>query len=223
MATKQQNNTMMLAAGIGVALSALGWFTAIGPQTHHKAEYTTEAKTINMNLPSLDAKIADLKSKQSDMDTILGEVEDLTSKFPSTLEQGDWTSLVVNAGQKAGVTVTAISPSIPLDSATVGPDGQPIAVAPVAPVAVEKVQGNIHDDPNAIAAPVVPATTFPLAQVTVSITAESKSTSALNNFVAALLDLKRPMVISSVNIGTGTVTVTGKTYLTRPVTEAKTK
>jgi Tfp pilus assembly protein PilO len=182
-------------AGTVVALLvivAAGWFVAISPQKHKasnlKAQSTSQEQAnsaLRNNLARLKAQIPALHSEQLVVDAV-------TQKIPSDPNMPNYVRALTTIAAKNGVELISVAPSTP--AAVAGP------VAVVSTATPSASAPAVGASPAAVAAPAAPAVS--LQAISVALTVQG-GYFQIQQFTAALQQLSRSTVITSVTMAPG--------------------
>ncbi|HEY5200239.1 MAG TPA: hypothetical protein VIJ31_04950 [Acidothermaceae bacterium] len=166
---------------------AAGWFLAISPQKHKVAELGTQSagqeqanSVLSVNLKRLNAQIPALQSEQD-------VVESATKKIPSDPDLPDYVRALTTIASKMGVELISIGPSAPaaVAVAAAAVPAAPAATASAAPVAT---------------APAAPVVSLQVIQISLNV---QGGYFQIQQFTAALQQLARTTVISSIALAPG--------------------
>lgn len=234
----------MIVVCVLVASLILGaaYMFVVSPASSTKAANKDELELATQAAAAASGQVAQLKQNADMVGDATADIEELTSRFPTDFEQEVWLLLLSDAAKEAGVTIKTLVPSLPADPSTIV-DGQggaavapPTSTLPGTPAAPgTAVPGAVPGAPapgvttpgttppatgtDPAAAAAVPVAS-PLAVSVVSMEVQG-SRDSMVRFMQILEQLERPLILTNVQIaGSGdsvTGTITGRTYLSRPV------
>lgn len=196
--TRKQQQIVAVAALSAVVLAVLAYFFAVKPKLAERAQSQTATSAAQAETEQLQSQLTMLERKRAELPTAERQVRELTRMFPHTFEQDTWISMVRRLANDAGVSLSQVTPGVPVAA---GADAPPSA-GPAAPTAA--------------------ASNFLVAESIVTITANGRA-AAIERFLRGLQDMERPLLVEAVTItldddkGEGALNVTGKTFLSRPM------
>lgn len=199
--TKRQQQIVAVAVLAAVVVLAGAYFFAIKPQMNNRQANQDAAIAAEQEVATLQATLVELRRKEAELPQAQEAVDELNRRFPSTFQQDRWLDSVRTVAGRSGVELSAISPTVPAFASEADPDAPAVALDPESPA--------VAAGPGLIA------------EVSVTINA-SGSKRALTQFLAGLENMERPLLAESVAISgregassEGTLTLTGKTFLSR--------
>lgn len=197
-----------VAGALGlVAVAALGWTLAVGPETGELTEAREQVTAIRDQNALLQTQLAALVKQQAQLADTRSAARVLARKFPPTADQPGLFAMVTDAAIDAGIGaegVTTLSPTPPV----VGGDTAGAAADPAEPAA----------DPAATA----PGTGGGLARQTVTVSV-SGTYDQTQQLLVNLENMDRAYLVTSVSLAgdaegmTYTTTITGDMFVMRPV------
>jgi Tfp pilus assembly protein PilO len=235
----------LVASGIAGLLIFLAYLIFFVPQIQAAESFrgqTAAEKTTNAGLQS---KVSVLNEKKKNLTLLKDQVDNLTTAFPSQVKEQDLFAAIIQAAGSTGVSITTLNPAAPVlgtddlalsNAGSTGGTAAQVATTTPAPTAAAAaktpaaVAGNAAGSEAGTAAGATPgavtAATNPLSSIALigmSITATG-SQDQLRAFLASIEGLKRPLVVTAVEIsamegGGSSMTIEGNTFLTKPLLE----
>ena len=193
-----------------LAVAALGWVVAVGPQTARLGEVREEITTVQDQNMVLEAQLAALQKQQEELAGTRRTAQRLAVKFPATADQPGLFREVTAAAVDAGIGadgVTALAPTPP----ELGTDDE--AAGAATDTAATDSAASTTTDPTSGSA---------LARQTVTVTVEG-SYDETRRLLANLEQMPRAYLVTTVALtgdpttGTYTTTVTGDMFVMPPV------
>ena len=217
--TKNPSSVYRLGIAVVVVAVMLAIFMVISPQMKARTDAQASAAAAKSTQDRLSVKFAQLKSQATDSTESVNRLNALTGAFPNTFAQSQFLNLLRRASRGAGVTVMSVTSTQPADPSKFDEKGAVVAPAPATPTA-PVVSNSSSISPQAVPKQAL-AETFPLAQVSVTITVNGNSR-GIARFLKSVSTLDRPVLVDSVTIGNigalnGSSTIVGRTYLSRPL------
>lgn len=200
--TQKQQQTVIVGVLAALLLLGAAYFFAIKPQLAQRADNNEQAELANSQAQTLQGELVSLQAKERALPEAEKELTALAAKFPAKYQQDEWFDMLLDAASSAGVTITAVAPTEPA-----APADPTLATTPPQPTAPgQPGTATVPDD-------------LMVAQAPVSIVASATSATT-QKFVSLLENMDRPLLIDSVQYTWaagqgGTVTITGKTFLSR--------
>lgn len=216
----------LVALVITVLLIMLAYFVFFVPQQTKTKDLNAQKAAAEATNAGLQSKVAVLSEKRSNMASLKGQVDNLTTAFPPTASEQDLFASIQAAAGESGVTITTLNPVKPVlgsqektDPATaasaskLAADGAAAAAAggktPTAPAA-----------PTAAGAAPVDQSLSSIAVIYVTVIGDGTE-DQLRTFLGKMEALKRPLSATDVQIKQNkdkmTITITGRTFLTKPL------
>jgi len=189
-----------LTAVLVVAILAAGWFLLVSPKRGDAATLEQQANSQRDANSRLQEKLVMLKAQQKDLPQQQAALATLRTQIPDNPALPALVRDLTRAGLKAGVSIDAIAPAVPV--AIVDPAA---AVAPAAPAASDSTEGSSGDTAPPPAKPAtasaVPAQTLFQLPVTLTVTG---SYFELEHFLSKLENTRRSFLVSGFTLGEGT-------------------
>jgi Tfp pilus assembly protein PilO len=187
-----------------VAVAALGWTFAVGPETGRLADARAEVTTVQDQNAVLQTQLAGLVKQQEQLGATRQAARELAKRFPPTADQPGLFQIVTAAAVDAGIGAQGVTTLTPTPPVVGNPDGTPAAAA-----------GTATTSATSAGAPLLARQT-----VTVSVTGTYEETRQL---LVNLEHMDRAYLVTSVTLagdataGTFTTTITGDMFVMPPV------
>ena len=188
-----------------VAVAALGWTFAVGPETGRLADARAEVTTVQDQNAVLQTQLAGLVKQQGQLGATRQAARELAKRFPPTADQPGLFQIVTAAAVDAGIGAQGVTTLTPTPPVVGNPDG---TAAPAA-------TGTASTTSAASGTPQLARQT-----VTVSVTGTYEETRQL---LVNLEHMDRAYLVTSVTLagdataGTFTTTITGDMFVMPPV------
>lgn len=219
----------LVALVITGLLVTLAYFVFFVPQQTKVKDLNTQTAAAASVNAGLQSKVNVLSEKRANMASLKGQVDSLTNAFPSTASEQELFGAIYAAAGESGVTITTLNPTKPVLASMEKTD--PATAQAAAKNAAAAAASNAGKTPaagaptgNAAAAP--DPSLSSIAVINLTIIADGNQ-DQLRTFVGKLESLKRPLSLTDVKIvqtrDKSTLTVTGRTFLTKPLVEPTVK
>ena len=194
-----------------VAVAALGWTFAVGPETGRLADARAEVTAVQDQNSVLGIQLAGLVKQQEQLGVTRQTARELARKFPPTADQPGLFQIVTAAAVDAGIGAQGVTTLTPTPPVVGTADGAAAAPATTSTTAT----GSTGSTAPAAGTPQLARQT-----VTVSVTGTYEETRQL---LVNLEHMERAYLVTSVTLagdataGTFTTTITGDMFVMPPV------
>lgn len=191
------------------------WLVAAVPQQNRANSLEAERVSQDQTNSELESRRDDLRDKREHLADIRADANKLTESFPQSADQKDLYEAIMGAAAQSGVTVTTLNPGTPVAS-TVNSEETAEDMALRLEAEAQAAQDAAAE--GVVVAP--PTSTVATVPLTIEATG---SVADLRAFLSALEELKRPLTMETVKIGTEgestTLTVTANSFFVSPLVD----
>jgi len=215
----------LVALVITVLLIMLAYFVFFVPQQTKTKDLNAQTAAAAETNAGLQGKAKVLSEKRANMGSLKGQVDKLTTAFPPSASEQDLFASIQAAAGESGVTLTTLNPVKPVLGTQEKTDP---ATAPSAAKISSDANAAGAKTPTAAVAPGAPGAApvdeslSSIAVIYMTIIGDGTQ-DQLRTFLAKIETLKRPFSATDVQLKENkdgmTMTVTGRTFLTKPLVE----
>lgn len=217
----------LVALAITGILILLAYFVFFVPQATKVKNLQAQTAAAASSNATLQGKATVLSEKRANLASLTGQVDSLSKAFPATATQQDLIGAITAAGAASGVTITTLNPVKPVVGSQEKVD--PATAQAAAKKAADAAAANAPATgtataatPAAGAAATVDPSLSSIAIINLTIIS-SGTQDQLRAFLGLLENLQRPLSVTDMKIdagkdGASTLTVSGRTFLTKPLT-----
>jgi Tfp pilus assembly protein PilO len=181
------------AAGVAILVLLAGWFLLISPAKAKVSDLHAQTATQQQANQTLLTQIAQLKAQNKDLPKQEAKLAQIRQHLPPTPALPTYIRTLTLMAHKAGVTLVAITPTVPV----------PVTVAAPAVVATPTASASASSDSattdTTVTPAVAPVATSPLRMIPVTISITGGYFNVVN-FLTKVENLKRSMLVYGISV-----------------------
>lgn len=214
----------LVALVITTLLIMLAYFVFFVPQQTKTKDLNTQTAAAAATNAGLQGKAKVLSEKRANMGSLKGQVDKLTTAFPPSASEQDLFASIQAAAGESGVTLTTLNPVKPVlgTQEKTDPATAPSAAKITSDAAASGAKNQAATTPGTPGAAPVDESLSSIAVIYMTIIGDGTQ-DQLRTFLGKIESLKRPFSATDVQLKESkdgmTMTVTGRTFLTKPLVE----